>query len=102
MLFRRQPDPRVVADPHRLPPGQVLTEKWPVLSYGPTPQYDMAGWRLRLFGKVGSPTTLTWEEVLRLPKTQLTADMHCVTTWSQLDNRWEGIAFREITKLVAP
>ena len=57
MLFRRdrETDPRVVKDPHRLPPGQVLTLKWPVLSYGSPPRYDMAKWRLRLYGEVDAP-----------------------------------------------
>jgi len=59
MLFRRdrEQDPRVVKDPHRLPPGQVLTLKWPVLSYGSPPRYDMTKWRLRLYGEVDAPAT---------------------------------------------
>src|SRR3989442_14713347 len=104
ILFRRdrEPDPRVVKDPHRLPPGQVLTQKWPVLSYGSPPRYDMMRWRLRLYGEVEAPATLTWGEVGKLPKTALTADMHCVTTWSRLDNNWEGVAFKELVALVKP
>src|SRR3989454_9638635 len=104
ILFRRdrEPDPRVVKDPHRLPPGQVLTQKWPVLSYGSPPRYDMTRWRLRLYGEVDAPTTLPWNEVRTLPSTTLTADMHCVTTWSRLDNNWEGVAFRELVALVKP
>ena len=103
-FFRRDRtlDPRVVADPHRQPPGQVLTDKWPVLTYGRTPRYDMKTWRLRLMGEVDNPVTLSWEELLALPKTEITADMHCVTTWSRLDNRWEGVAFKELVKLVRP
>ena len=103
-FFRRDRtlDPRVVADPHRQPPGQVLTDKWPVLTYGRTPRYDMKAWRLRLMGEVDNPVTLSWEELLALPKTEITADMHCVTTWSRLDNRWEGVAFKELVKLVRP
>jgi DMSO/TMAO reductase YedYZ molybdopterin-dependent catalytic subunit len=104
VLFRRdhEQDPRVVKDPHRLPPGQVLTQKWPVLSYGSPPRYDMSKWRLRLHGDVEAPATLTWEEVRRLPRTSVTADMHCVTTWSRLDNAWEGIAFKDLAALVQP
>jgi DMSO/TMAO reductase YedYZ molybdopterin-dependent catalytic subunit len=104
MLFRRdrEQDPRVVADPHRLPSGQVLTDKWPVLTYGRTPRYDMSTWKLRLFGAVGSPASLSWEQLLALPSTVVTADMHCVTTWSRLDNRWEGVSFRDLTRLVQP
>src|SRR3989449_10487181 len=104
ILFRRdrEPDPRVVKDPHRLPPGQVLTQKWPVLSYGGPPRYDMTRWRLRLYGEVDAPATLTWNEVRTLPSTTLTADMHCVTTWSRLDNNWEGVAFKDLVALVKP
>jgi DMSO/TMAO reductase YedYZ molybdopterin-dependent catalytic subunit len=104
VLFRRdrEQDPRVLEDPHRLPPGQVLTEKWPVLSYGSAPRYDMAKWRLRLYGDAGAPATLTWHEVRKLPSSAVLADMHCVTTWSRLDNRWEGVAFKDLVALVQP
>ena len=104
MLFRRdrEQDPRVVADPHRLPPGQVLTAKWPVLTYGRTPRYDMSRWQLRLFGAVSSPASLSWDQLRALPRTEISADMHCVTTWSRLDNKWEGVSFRELTRLVRP
>ncbi len=104
MIFRRdrEQDPRVVKDPHRLPPGQVLTLKWPVLSYGSPPRYDMARWRLRLYGEVDAPATLTWDEVRKLPTTAITADMHCVTTWSRLDNNWEGVAFKNLVAPVKP
>jgi DMSO/TMAO reductase YedYZ molybdopterin-dependent catalytic subunit len=103
MLFRhKEEDPRVLKDPRRLPPGQVLTLKWPVLSYGSAPRYDMTKWRLRLHGEVGAPATLTWKEVLALPSTAVTADMHCVTTWSRFDNQWEGVALKEVARLVQP
>lgn len=104
MLFprRQEQDPRVAQDPHRLPPGQVLTQKWPVLSYGSPPRYDMAAWRLRLYGEVAAPTELSWSQLQALPQTALTADMHCVTTWSRLDNNWEGVAFKDLVSLVRP
>src|SRR3989454_5077873 len=88
ILFRRdrEPDPRVVKDPHRLPPGQVLTQKWPVLSYGSPPRYDMTRWRLRLYGEVDVPAALTWNDVGTRPRAPLTAAMHRVPTWSRLDN----------------
>jgi DMSO/TMAO reductase YedYZ molybdopterin-dependent catalytic subunit len=104
MLFPRhqEQDPRVLADPRRLPPGQVLTQKWPVLSYGSTPRYEMERWQLRLFGDVEVPVTLSWAQLQGLAQTRVTADMHCVTTWSRLDNNWEGVAFKEIVGLVRP
>jgi DMSO/TMAO reductase YedYZ molybdopterin-dependent catalytic subunit len=103
MLFqRRELDPRVVQDPHRLPPGQVLTEKWPVLSYGRTPRTDLKAWRLQLYGDVDNAVTLSWEQLHQLPRTVVTADMHCVTTWSRLDNRWEGFAFKDVAALAQP
>jgi DMSO/TMAO reductase YedYZ molybdopterin-dependent catalytic subunit len=104
VLFPRrdEQDPRVLKDPKRLPPGQVLTQKWPVLSYGSPPRYEMARWRLRLYGEVHAPATLSWADVQALPRTRITADMHCVTTWSRLDNGWEGVAFKELIALVKP
>jgi len=104
MLFPRhqEQDPRVLADPHRLPPGQVLTQKWPVLSFGSPPRYDMSRWRMRLYGEVEAPTELSWTQLETLPRTAVTADMHCVTTWSRLDNNWEGVAFTDLVSLVRP
>jgi DMSO/TMAO reductase YedYZ molybdopterin-dependent catalytic subunit len=92
-------DPAVA---HRVPPGQVLTEKWPVLTYGPTPDFDPATWTFRCFGLVESERTWTWPELLALPRVRLKSDIHCVTTWSRLDNDWEGIALREILRDVKP
>ena len=73
-----------------------------MLSYGSTPRYDMSRWRLRLDGEVEAPATLSWEQLGKLPVTTVTADMHCVTTWSRLDNRWEGVAFKDLVSLVRP
>src|SRR6266700_8440589 len=70
----------------RLPPGQYLTKKWPVLSYERTPQQLPPDWKLKVTGKVEHPLELTWEEFLALPRTTFTADIHCVTTWSRYDN----------------
>lgn len=87
---------------HRVPPGQVLTEKWPVLTYGPTPPFDPATWTFRCFGQVEREVTWTWHELLELPRVRFTSDIHCVTTWSRLDNAWEGVALREILQHVGP
>lgn len=86
----------------RVPPGQFVTEKFPVLTYGPTPRVDLKEWRFRIFGLVEEKKVLTWEEFLALPKMALTADFHCVTQWSRLNNAWEGIPSREVIGLVKP
>ena len=80
----------------RLPRGQVLTKKWPVLTYCETPRFDPATWTFRCFGSVKQPVTWTWPEFLALPRIQSTSDVHCVTRWSRFDNRWEGVAVSEI------
>lgn len=87
----------------RIPPGQVLTRKWPVLHAGETPEYaDLNQWDFYIFGEVESKLRLTWNEFDNLPRTRVLADMHCVTRWSKLDNTWEGVATREVVKLVTP
>lgn len=92
-------DPAVA---HRVPPGQVLTEKFPVLTYGGTPRFDPTTWTLRCFGLVEREVSWTWAEFLELPRVRVRADIHCVTTWSRLDNDWEGVSMREILRHVAP
>ena len=82
----------------RLPRGQTLTQKWPVLTYGETPRVDLATWTFRCFGLVERPVTWTWQEFLALPRVQSTSDVHCVTRWSRFDNRWEGVAASEILR----
>jgi len=84
----------------RLPPGQALTLKWPVLHYGSVPRFDPAQWDFKIFGLVEKPLRLSWEEFDRLPKARLTSDFHCVTRWSRFDNLWEGVLFRDLLKLV--
>jgi DMSO/TMAO reductase YedYZ molybdopterin-dependent catalytic subunit len=78
-------------DPARVPPGQYLTEKFPVLTVGPNPAYDLERWSLRVFGDVDSPVELAWEELMRLPQREVTVDIHCVTRWSKLDTTWKGV-----------
>jgi len=86
----------------RVPPGQTLTSKWPVLTYGETPRFDPATWSFRCFGLVARETTWTWPELLALPRVRVVADIHCVTTWSRLDNEWEGVSLREVLRIVQP
>jgi DMSO/TMAO reductase YedYZ molybdopterin-dependent catalytic subunit len=85
----------------RLPPGQVLTEKWPVLTYGDTPRADLATWTFRVHGLVAGEMSWTWNEFLKLPRVRITSDIHCVTRWSRFDNRWEGVAVTEIFRRVS-
>jgi DMSO/TMAO reductase YedYZ molybdopterin-dependent catalytic subunit len=86
----------------RLPPGQSLTLKWPVLHYGSVPKFDPARWDFRVWGLVGTPIKLSWEEFNRLPAVRTHSDFHCVTRWSRFDNDWQGVAFREVLKRVQP
>jgi DMSO/TMAO reductase YedYZ molybdopterin-dependent catalytic subunit len=86
----------------RLPPGQVRTEKWPVLHHGSVPTIDLARWDLVLDGLVERPQRWTWDEFQRLPRTQVHSDIHCVTRWSRYDNTWEGVSLREVMALAAP
>jgi DMSO/TMAO reductase YedYZ molybdopterin-dependent catalytic subunit len=85
---------------NRLPQGQTLTKKWPVLTYGATPAADLETWTLRCFGLVEEPVSWTWPEFLGLPRLEVTSDVHCVTRWSRFDNRWEGVALSEILRRV--
>jgi DMSO/TMAO reductase YedYZ molybdopterin-dependent catalytic subunit len=89
-------------DAGRLPPHQALTLKWPVLHYGSVPQFDPARWDFRVYGLVDQPARWTWQEFGKLPRTRSTSDFHCVTRWSRFDNQWQGVAFREILRLVKP
>jgi DMSO/TMAO reductase YedYZ molybdopterin-dependent catalytic subunit len=89
---------RAVAD--RLPPGQYLTEKWPVLHYGNVPKVDLSTWTLTLNGLVEQPCTLTYEQFKALPRRTEKTDIHCVTRWSLLDSTWEGVPVSEVMKLV--
>jgi DMSO/TMAO reductase YedYZ molybdopterin-dependent catalytic subunit len=82
----------------RLPPGQALTQKFPVLHYGPVPAFNPATWDLRVFGEVEEPKRWTWEEFNRLPRTRRVMDIHCVTRWSKFDTEWEGVSLKDIVK----
>ena len=84
----------------RVPPGQYTTSKWPVLTYGETPRIEPEQWSIHLFGKVAGETTLTWEQFQALPRVTVTADFHCVTRFSTLDNAWEGVSTRELLRQV--
>ncbi|HHL73357.1 MAG TPA: sulfite oxidase-like oxidoreductase [Bacteroidetes bacterium] len=86
----------------RIPPGQHITKKFPVLTYGETPVIDKSEFRLNVWGLVENPLELTWDELMALPKRSITTDIHCVTTWSMLDTRWTGIPFQAILEKARP
>jgi DMSO/TMAO reductase YedYZ molybdopterin-dependent catalytic subunit len=88
--FRGRPRADVPAG--RLPPGQYVTNDFPVLSAGPTPRTPLAEWSFSIMGVVGEPARWTWEEFRALPSETITTDVHCVTKWSKLDTVWEGVS----------
>jgi DMSO/TMAO reductase YedYZ molybdopterin-dependent catalytic subunit len=92
---RRAQEAQARAD-GRLPPGQSLTLKWPVLHYGRIPDFDPAKWDFKISGLVESPLRFTWDEFRALPQVESTSDFHCVTRWSRLDNRWKGVRFNDV------
>lgn len=82
----------------RLPKGQVLTERFPILHEGEVPQYDMSTWTLRVFGEVDREITLFYDDLLKMPQTDVTCDIHCVTRWSRFDNTFTGVLFKDFLK----
>jgi DMSO/TMAO reductase YedYZ molybdopterin-dependent catalytic subunit len=111
-IFRKEQRDRIAAraredalrqpESDRLPPGQVLTSKWPVLHYGDVPVVDLATWRFTATGEVEASVVWTWEEFLSLPQVERTSDIHCVTRWSRFDNRWTGVPTRVVLDRVRP
>jgi len=98
--FGRRGVPKGMED--RVPPGQYVTPKMPVMSMWPTPHIDLATWRLRLFGEVERETELTWAEWETLAQIEVTADFHCVTQWSRLNVGWEGVPASRVLELAQP
>src|ERR1700680_4605828 len=105
MLFEgneRRERERQMKQEGRLPPEQSLTLKWPVLQYGSVPRFDPKTWDFQVYGLVESPLRFSWKEFNALPKVQRSSDFHCLTRWSRFDNRWDGVAFRELLARVHP
>jgi DMSO/TMAO reductase YedYZ molybdopterin-dependent catalytic subunit len=98
-FFRRRDDEDRIRKEGRLPPGQSLTQKFPVLHYGPVPGFNPATWDFRVWGEVESQFTLSWEQFTQLPRTRLKMDIHCVTRWSKFDTTWEGVHLRTLLEL---
>ncbi len=84
----------------RTPPGQSLTERFPVLHYGPVPRTDLAKWDFKIFGLVDEPVRFSWDEFMALPQSEITLDIHCVTRWSKLDTTWKGVLVSDLMKNV--
>jgi DMSO/TMAO reductase YedYZ molybdopterin-dependent catalytic subunit len=104
-LFRSKAEDKVRKagyDPARLPPGQYLTDKWPVLHAGDVPDVDLATWTLEVSGEVEEPLSLTYEQLRELPATDVTTDIHCVTRWSRFDAQFKGVHWSELAKLCKP
>ncbi len=95
-FLRRKKDEERVENEGRLPPGQSLTQKFPVLHYGPVPHFNPATWDFRIWGEVDQEVRWTWDEIQQLPRTQIHMDLHCVTRWSKFDTTWEGISIRTL------
>ena len=94
--IRQEPEERDV------PSGQYVTEKFPVLTFGPNPRIDLSTWQFRVFGLVDSEATLDWEEFKALGETTVEAPFHCVTQWSKMENIWEGVPFSAVMGLITP
>jgi DMSO/TMAO reductase YedYZ molybdopterin-dependent catalytic subunit len=89
----KRPDQVKSAPPagERVPPGQFVAKTFPVLTYGDTPEIDLATWQIRVWGLVEREITLDWRQFCDLPWVTIGADFHCVTQWSALDQTWEGV-----------
>ncbi len=97
-VFKRREEEERVRKEGRLPPGQSLTEKFPVLHYGPVPGFDPQTWDFKVWGDVETPVTWSWEQFNRLPRTSIEMDIHCVTRWSKFDTTWEGVSVRTLVE----
>jgi DMSO/TMAO reductase YedYZ molybdopterin-dependent catalytic subunit len=103
-LFR--PDDKTMRDegidPARVPPGQYLTDRFPVLHAGVVPDVDLAAWDFKVDGLVGEEKVWNWDEFRELPAGFLKTDIHCVTKWSKLDTTWAGVPVRSLWDRLAP
>lgn len=95
-ILNRRKQEKQVRDEGRLPPGQSLTNKFPVLHYGPTPKTDLDNWDFKIFGLVKEEKKWDWNEFNELPKSDLLLDIHCVTRWSKFDTRWRGVNLKTL------
>jgi DMSO/TMAO reductase YedYZ molybdopterin-dependent catalytic subunit len=94
---RRKEEERIRKE-KRLPPGQSLTLKFPVLHYGPLPTFNPATWDFRAWGEVEEEKRWTWDQFNQLPRNKVVMDIHCVTRWSKADTLWEGVSVRTLVE----
>jgi DMSO/TMAO reductase YedYZ molybdopterin-dependent catalytic subunit len=95
-VFSRREEEKKVSEEGRLPPGQSLTQKFPVLHYGPLPGFNAATWDFSVHGEVEEPLTWNWDTFQKLPRTKIHMDIHCVTRWSKFDTDWEGVSVKAL------
>ncbi len=102
--FHSKFDRTPVGAADRVPPGQYVTEKFPVLQYGSVPAYEdlQQTWDFRVWGEIEEPKQFSFDEFRSLPTTEVRTDIHCVTRWSKLDTTWEGVSFRKFLELIPP
>jgi DMSO/TMAO reductase YedYZ molybdopterin-dependent catalytic subunit len=96
--FDRRKQEEQVRTEGRLPPGQSLTQKFPVLHYGPVPAFTPATWDFRVWGEVEEEKRWTWDEFNQLPRSKILMDIHCVTRWSKFDTTWEGVSIKTLVE----
>ena len=94
---RRKEEERVKSE-GRLPPGQSLTLKFPVLHYGPVPAFNPTTWGFRVWGEVDEEKRWSWAEFNQLPRSKIQMDIHCVTRWSKFDTTWEGVSVKTMVE----
>lgn len=95
-MFDRREDEDRMKQEGRLPPGQSLTQKFPVLHYGPVPPFNPGTWDLKVWGEVEEDLSWNWDEFQQLPTTKVVMDIHCVTRWSKFDTEWEGVSLKTL------
>jgi len=96
LIESRKKAEEIVRQEGRLPKGQSLTQKFPVLHYGPVPEFNATTWDFRIWGQIEENKTWSWAAFNELPRTQLQMDIHCVTRWSKFDTQWEGVSVRTL------
>lgn len=94
--FARKEKENRMREEGRLPPGQALTQKFPVLHYGDVPTFKPETWIFRVWGEVAEEKKWSWEEFNQLPRHKIVMDIHCVTRWSKFDTEWEGVSVRDL------